>query len=69
MAQNWLAAADAEIMTTLRIAPRTFRHHLQTALEKIGAQERTQAMWLALENGLGEKRLRDTQESYAADEK
>jgi len=61
--------SDAEIMATLQIAPRTLRHHLQNVMEKIGAQERAQAMWWALENRLGEKRLRETPESYAADEK
>jgi len=61
--------SDAEIMAPLQMAPRTLRHHLQNVMEKIGAQERTQAVLWALENGLGEKRLRDTQESYAADEK
>jgi DNA-binding CsgD family transcriptional regulator len=56
-------------MTTLQIAPRTLRHHLQDVMEKIGVQERTQAVVWALENGLGEKRLREMQESYGADEK
>ncbi len=57
---------DAEIMTELGIASRTLRHHLQHAMEKIGVQERTQAVLWALEQGLGDKRLREAQDTYVA---
>jgi len=60
---------DAEIMATLQIAPRTLRHHLQNVMKKIGAQERAQAMWWALENGFGEKQLRQAQAPYGSSQK
>jgi DNA-binding NarL/FixJ family response regulator len=56
---------DAEIMTELGIASRTLWHHLKSVMEKIGVQERTQALLWALEQGLGHKRLREAQVTYA----
>lgn len=56
---------DAEILTELRIASRTLRHHLQNAMAKIGVQERTQALLWALEHDLGKEDLRKDQGTYA----
>jgi DNA-binding CsgD family transcriptional regulator len=58
------AKSDAEIMCELNISPRTLRHHLRNAMDKVGVDTRAKLMLWALENGFGEKRLRELRDEY-----
>ena len=60
---------DQEIITELNIAPRTLRHHVRNAMDKVGVDTRAKLMLWALENGLGEKQLRQAQAPYGSSQK
>ncbi len=58
------AKSDQEILCELNISPRTLRHHLRNAMDKLGISTRAKLMLWALENGFGEKRLQELRGTY-----
>lgn len=63
------AKSDGAIIQELNISPRTLRHHVRNAMDKVGVDTRAKLMLWALENGLGEKQSRQAQAPHGSSQK